>query len=459
MPFHTESPSRDKDMSLFGSLFSGVSGLTAQSKAMGMISDNVANVNTTAYKGAVAQFANLVTRQKGAVSYNPGGVRSQAFYTVGSQGLIQSSASPTDAAISGSGFFVVRTSPDRTGEQLYTRAGSFSPDFQGFLRTPSGQYLQGWVLDADETIVDVNTLETVNVRSINGLAAATTTVGIGANLNADEPAFAGVYAPGNMAAYVSSSGAAGVQPTFTRDVQVYDSLGRAHNITLGFLRTGGANSWALEVFADPAEVDGGAHANGLLASGALTFGGDGSLATADLTAVVGGNPPGQVEIRWAAADGADPSRIELDLGTIGETDGLSQFSSPTDVAFVTQNGAEVGELNGVSIDEAGFVIASFTNGEERRLYQLPIATFANPAALDPRSGNVFAQTDASGEFNLRTAGSGGAGVIAPSALEAANVDLAEEFTKMIVTQRAYSANAKVINTTDQMLEELIRITS
>jgi flagellar hook protein FlgE len=148
----------------------------------------------------------------------------------------------------------------------------------------------------------------------------------------------------------------------------------------------------------------------------------------------------------------------VDLGTVGETDGLSQFSSPTNVAFVRQNGAAVGELNGVRIDEQGYVIASFTNAEERRLYQLPVVTFANPAALDPRSGNVFAQTDASGEFNLRVAGRGGAGVLAPSSLEAANVDIAEEFTKMIVTQRAYSANAKVINTTDQMLDELIRIT-
>ena len=152
-------------------------------------------------------------------------------------------------------------------------------------------------------------------------------------------------------------------------------------------------------------------------------------------------------IEWAATGGASPSQIAFDFGQIGGTDGLSQFASPTSVAFVNQNGAEVGELNAISIDDQGFVIASFTNGEDRRLYRLPVATFANPAALDPRSGNVYAQTDASGEFNLRTAGSGGAGVVAPSALEAANVDLAEEFTKMIVTQRAYSANAKVINTT------------
>ena len=146
--------------------------------------------------------------------------------------------------------------------------------------------------------------------------------------------------------------------------------------------------------------------------------------------------------------------------TIGGVDGLSQFASPTNVAFVNQNGAEVGELNAVSIDDQGYVIASFTNGEERRLYQLPVATFANPAALDPRSGNVYASDRRLGRVQpARAPATGGAGVVAPSALEAANVDLAEEFTKMIVTQRAYSANAKIINTTDEMLDELIRMTS
>jgi flagellar hook protein FlgE len=395
-------------MSLFGSLFSGVSGLNAQSRAMGMISDNIANVNTTAYKGATAQFANMVTRSRGSSTYSPGGVRAQSYYTVANQGLIQSSTSPTDAAISGAGFFVVNTQPGGGGEQLYTRAGSFNPDFQGDLRTPSGHYLQGWVLDADEEIVDVNTLETVNVRSINGLAAATTTVDVGANLDADQAAFAGAYAAGDLTAFRASGGAVGVQPSFTReDVRVYDSLGRPHDLTLAFLRTGAANSWAVEVSAEPGDVDTGVHPNGLLATGTVTFAGNGSLQTADLTPVVSGTPGTPAEVRWAAAGGADPSLIAFDFGTLGGVDGLSQFSSPNSVAFVTQNGAEVGELNTVSIDDQGYVIASFTNGEDRRLYRLPVATFANPPALDPRSGNVFAQTDASGEFNLRVAGSGG----------------------------------------------------
>lgn len=430
-------------MSLFGSLYSGVSGLGAQSRAMSMISDNVANVNTTAYKGAVAQFSSMVTRKDSVASYSPGGVRSLGSLSIGNQGLIQNSNSPTDAAISGAGFFVVNTLADGTGEQVYTRAGSFSPDFLGNLRTPSGYHLQGWLLDADENVVDVNQVETVNVSIVNGLATATNNVQLGANLNADQAAFAGVYAAGDMAA-----GAADAQ--FSRNVQVYDSLGRPQSLTLAFLKTA-ANQWEVEVLAaDPTQVDAAIHPNGLLATGTVTFNGDGSLATNTLDGL-------PVAITWDAATGADASSLTFDLGTAGETNGLTQFASPTNVAFVLQNGAEVGELNGVRIDEEGFVIASFTNGEERRLYQLPVATFANPMGLDPRSGNAFSQTERSGEFNLRVAGRGGAGVLAPSALEAANVDLADEFTKMIVTQRAYSANSRVITTTNNMLEELIQI--
>jgi flagellar hook protein FlgE len=476
-------------MSLFGSLYSSVSALSAQSKSMSMISDNVANVNTTAYKGAEADFSSLVTRRPSSQSYSPGGVRAFTSYNVEQQGLIESSTSPTDVAISGNGFFVVNRSTGADGaqsEQLYTRDGSFSPDFRGNLRTSTGFYLQGWALDADENIVDVNQLETVNTRTIQGVAAATTQVAVGANLNADEPDTllraalpGGDYDPTlgaagstNMAVYLEDQLAAspsgiGKQPSFSRDVQVYDSLGRPQTITVAFARadpTGGAgeeNRWYVEVFADPAKLNGASHANGLIAHGTLDFNEDGSLADpAILTKVpaFGGTTGQEIEIDWIDSNGAANSRIQLGFGEADTTTGLTQFSSPSDVGFVTQNGAEVGELNGVRIDEEGFVMASFTNGEERKLYRLPVATFPNPSALDPRSGNVYSQTDVAGEYNLRYAGNGGAGNITPSSLEAANVDIADEFSKMIVTQRAYSASSKIISTADQLLEELLRIT-
>ena len=218
-------------MSLFGSLYSSVSALSAQSKSMSMISDNVANVNTTAYKGAEADFSSLVTRRPTSQSYSPGGVRAFTSYNVEQQGLIESSASPTDVAISGKGFFVVNRSNGADGtptEQLYTRDGSFSPDFKGDLKTSTGFFLQGWELDADEKSVDVNQLKTVNTNQIQGAAAATTKVAVGANLNAD----AGSPAPSARARRLRrrrhrpnmASGRG--EPHFERDIQIYDSLGR-----------------------------------------------------------------------------------------------------------------------------------------------------------------------------------------------------------------------------------------
>ncbi len=445
-------------MSLFGSLFSGVSGLAAQSRSMSAISDNVANVNTTAYKGEIAQFASLVTGMPGAAIEGTGGVQAFTGRTIASQGLIQSSASPTDAAIAGAGFFVVNASADATGEQLYTRAGSFSPDALGNLRTASGYYLQGWLLDASGNPVDPNSIETVNVRNVNGIAVATTEVRVGANLDADQAPPAAAYATGDLATYAQSGGASGMQPQFSRQIQVFDSLGRSHDLTLAFVRDPAANTWNAELYGDPGELEQPPYgSNGLIASGTIAFNGDGSLASASLTPVVAGTGAGEIGVQWAASGGATASSIALGLGTAGGTDGLSQFASASDVAYVTQNGAEVGQLGGVSIDDQGYVVGSFTNGAQRRLYRLPIAVFANPGGLDARSGNVFGQTEMSGAFNLKVPGSGGAGTVTPSALEAANVDLADEFTKMIVTQRAYSANAKVITTADDMLNELIQI--
>ena len=460
-------------MSLFGSLFSSVSGLTSQSRALSMISDNVANVNTTAYRSASAQFSNLVTRAAHTLTYSPGGVRAYTSYSMDKQGLIQSSSSPTDAAISGNGLFVVTDGVGGPSEQFYSRDGSFEPDFFGNLRTPSGFYLQGWVLDVDENIVDINALETVNIRQIQGVATATTSVEVGANLNVDDatPDLAANgalndYVLGNMAAW-SDNNANGTQPAFTRDVRVYDSLGRPKLVTVAFLRDSTvANRWHAEIYTAPGNVQDATatgHLNGLLAAGQIDFDPEGGLAAWSLQpyfngfqpAVTDPTPP-TVSIDWLDADGAATSDIAFSFGEVGTTAGLSQFASPNNIAYANQNGAEVGELSGVLIDEFGYVKASFTNGEERRLYRLPTATFPNPAALDPRSGNVYAATDLAGQYNLRFAGTGGAGTIVPASLESANGDIAEEFSKTIVTQRAYSASSKIITTADQMLEELIR---
>jgi len=452
-------------MSLFGSLFSGVSALSAQSQAMGIISDNISNVNTVGYKGATARFATLVTSPATETNYTPGGVQIRPFARIAEQGLLQSSASPTDLGISGDGFFVVNSDASSGNEPLYTRAGSFSRDNLGNLVNTTGFFLQGWPLDANGLLpgapgnttnttasADISSLQTVNVSSINGVAAATTTVEMGANLSAGQTAFGGTYDPTTSANNMASGN---VSAHFSRAVRVFDAQGTGHDFQIAFLKTA-TNTWQVEVYANPASdvtispplVD------GQVATGTLTFNGDGSLGT------VSAGLSGAIPVTWAT--GASASAISFDWGTAGAlgtglTDGISQFDGAYNVAFVNQNGSQVGELNGINITIEGFVVASFSNGETQRLYKLPISTFADVSLLEARSGNVFAQTEGSGQFNLREAGRGGAGLIAPSSLEAANVDIGKEFTDMIITQRAFSASSKVITTADDMLDELIRI--
>jgi flagellar hook protein FlgE len=447
-------------MSLFGSLFSGVSGLNAQSRSLAMISDNIANVSTNGYKRSVAQFGDLVTEAQSRTTYNSGGVQTRTVYTMEDQGLIQGSSSTTDVAITGGGFFAVNTSADGAGEQLYTRDGSFTKDVNGFLVTSFGAYLQGWKLDADGNPIDVNKLETVSVADTVGLAQATTNIKVAGNLNTDSP-LTTAPATGSLAAYAAgadeTSTPAPVKPTVNQNITIYDSLGRSQTLTLGFVKTG-TNSWYMEVYGDPGQLDATAHPNGLIASGEVSFNSDGTLAgIPSLTNAYSAATASGVAIKWTATNGAADSDIVLDFGTVGTSTGLTQLAQNSGFSTLTQNGSPTGQLNGLSIDGDGMVIASFTNGKTRALYQIPIATFANPSGLEPRSDNLYAASETSGNVYMRAVGEGGAGALSTSSVEASNVDIADEFSKMIVTQRAYSANTKIISTANEMLDDLLRL--
>lgn len=459
-------------MSLYGALLSGVSGLRAQSQSLGMISDNISNVNTIAYKRSAATFSTLVTGIANTGAYAPGGVRSQQRALIDQQGVLQTSSRPTDVAILGPGFFVVNTIGDGSGEQLYTRSGSFTEDNAGRLVNSSGYFLQGWALDQQGDIIDINTITTVSVSTLNGVAVDTTTVEMGANLKSDQTPSA--YTLANF--LVDPSGAvtaaedlvtsgSGVTPHFFRQIPVFDALGTKHNLTIAFEKLTTSNDWGFSIAAEtPSEVTVPAGVTGgLLAWGTISFNGDGSINSVnfrDHASPAADDSTQTIDITWT--NGAAASAITFNLGTqgaigTGRTDGITQFASPYSIAFVNQDGAEVGLRTGVSIDNDGFVIASFSNGATQKIYKLPVATFANPNKLEARNGNAYAETNASGEFNLREANTGGAGRVEPSALEGSNVDLSEEFTSMIVTQRAYSAAAKTITTADEMLDELLRI--
>ena len=251
-----------------------------------------------------------------------------------------------------------------------------------------------------------------------------------------------------------------ISPAFSRNIRIFDSLGVGHDLRVSFVKAGN-NEWLVEVFAADENEIVTSNPNGQLASGTILFNGDGSLRN------VSSGLSGDISVVWA--NDAQASTITLDLGTagspagttgaaaIGLTDGLSQFAGAYNVQFAEQNGAGSGLLSSIEINEEGFVIANFTNGESRRVFKVALASFPNVNGLSPRAGNAFAQSDASGEFSLNEVGDSGVGVISVEALEGANVELADELTKLIVAQRAFQANTKIITTADELLEELNRI--
>jgi flagellar hook protein FlgE len=422
-------------MSIFGAMFSGVSGLSAQAQFLGMISDNISNVNTVGYKGSTAQFSTLVTDAASPTTFTPGGVQSNTQQLIDKQGLLQSSTSKSDVSIVGHGFFVVNeaSTPGIGNEFLYTRAGSFNPDKDGFLRNVAGYYLMGWPTDANGVVTAANpsvlsSLQAVTVTGISGSAVQTTSLSAGLNLSA-----------------TATNG-----DTHLTTAQIYDSLGIEHTVTLTFTKTANPLEWTVDV-SDPTQVGGGVSGTTTFNGGApqtITFNGDGTLATPAVWPTIDISA-------WTT--GASNSSIALNLGTQNQADGLTQYSSAYATYFINQDGIRFGEFNEVSIDENGLVSALFDNGQTTPIFQIPVATFNNINGLEAVTGNVFRESDRSGTVLLNTAGSGSAGSISPSSLESSSVDIANEFTSMIVTQQAYSAAARIITTASQMLDEVLRI--
>jgi len=434
-------------LSLYSALYAGVSGLSAQSSAMATVADNITNVNTVGYKGVDAQFRTLVTDGRITSSYSAGGVATVPQAMVSRQGLIQASASTTDLAIDGGGFFVTRTATDGTGEVAFTRAGNFRPDEEGYMRNAAGQYLYGWRLDTAGNFTNTGSiaaLQPVRVSDLTGTAEPTTRVQVRANLQSSTTPHVGTYNAGDLA-----SGT--VTPDFTRSFEIFDSQGQSHQVTMGFLKTG-VNSWSTEIYANPTTditaSNGTAVTNGVLASGTMKFNSDGSLDRAGSTAALFNT----IQPTWSNNAASVP--INFAIGTDKGIDGITQFGSESAMISSNVDGGMLGNLSSVEVGKTGVVRAIFDDGTSRSVFQLPIATFQNPDGLTRISGNGFINSQASGGATLNKPGSLGAGAIQSSALEASTVDLASEFTNMIRFQRAYSASSKIITTVDQMLQEV-----
>lgn len=462
-------------MSINNAMAAGVSGLVANSNAMGAISNNIANVNTTGYKRNRTDFTRLVSAQGFSTRYNIGGVRADNRQLIRDQGDLNRTGAKTDLALQGLGFFVVKPSEadlDNPDKIAFTRVGSFSPNEDGDLVNQAGHYLQGWKVQPDGTFrtssSDLGLLETVNLNAISGAAVASTTAGINGNLRASQAvqAAAATYAAGAPANNMASGA---VKPDVNWSIQVYDSLGGLKTFNIGLLKSATANRWNVEIYAaDAADINSGTPlVNGQIATGTLAFTPNGALDTTATSASLLGpftigafraGPAPAGTISWGVNTGLAAQAFSLELGqTPSGQGGITQFDNPTSVKSTTSDGSLFGDVEGVDIDKEGFVSALFTNGVSRQIFKLPVATFLNPDGLIAEAGGAYQQSVDSGAFNLKEAGIGGAAFVVSSTLEASAVNLAQEFSNMIITQRAYSASSKIITTADEMMEELIRM--
>lgn len=436
-------------MSLYGALMTGVSGLSANSKALSISSSNIANVNTVGYKTGQAAFSTLLAAAAGSSDISSTGVVANQRQNISVQGLLSSTSSPTDLAISGNGFFVVAQNPTSAQTLNYTRAGDFVPDADGNLRNSAGYYLMGWPLDSNGNIPsDRNDLSAINVNNLAGKAEATTQITIQANLQASTTPVA-AYTPGDMTAGT-------VTPQFQRTINVYDSQGGTQPVQLSFVKTG-ANTWAYEATYQGDTTKIGGAANNPMATGTMVFNADGTLATADNTAVT---PTGSISltIPWVpGVAGLNPQPLTINMGTVDSSDGITQFEGTSALLSSSVDGALFGSLTGVHIDTDGYVTALFSNGLSQKVFKLPIATFANPDGLTAVSGNAYSVSSESGAPIMSEANTAAAGSIQSAALEGSTVDLATEFTNLITTQRAYSASARIITTASEMLDQLLQM--
>lgn len=417
-------------MSLTGALSSAISALSAQSQSLSMISDNIANSDTTGYKTTSAMFDALVTASSNTTSYASGGVTVAGRANITQQGLLAATSNATDVAIQGSGFFVV-TSATSGGVTSYTRNGAFTINNAGYLEN-NGSYLEGWRTDADGNVVgseSASNLSAINTQIASTSGSATTKTTIAANLPSD----------------------AATGDTYTSSMTVYDSLGAANTMQITWTKTG-SNAWSAS-FANPTSTSDTTTATGT-ASGtiAITFNSDGSLASTS-------PDPATVSITgWT--DGAADSTITMDLGTVGATDGLTQYASgettpAVNVTSIDSDGLSYGKLSSVSIGKNGVVDATYSNGETIAIYKIAVATFADPNGLSAASDGLYSATVTSGNASLQASGENGAGTIYGSELESSTTDTSSQFSSMISAQQAYSAASQVISTVNKMYDTLI----
>ncbi|MGG6892462.1 flagellar hook protein FlgE [Rhizobium sp. BR 315] len=436
-------------MSIFGSMKTAVSGMNAQANRLSVVSDNIANVNTTAYKAGSASFSSLILPSGGG-DYNSGSVETNVSYSVSKQGDTISTSSNSNLSIQGAGFFVVQGADGKT---VLTRAGDFAPDANGNLVNSAGYTLMGYSYASGAPAVVVNGFDGLIPINVNqsGLANSASTSGsFTGNLNSN----ATVVTAAATLPSANATSAPVTTNTQKSSVVGYDKLGNTVMYDIYYTKTAGptpadptttpatpatSGTWEVAVYrnADAATGTGSSfpYSSGPVATSSLTFDTNGNLAT-------GGT--------FTITDPKTAGSIAMDLTKM--TQKASDFSSKG-----STNGQAASPVTGVTIDKSGVVYANYKTGDPKPIYQIPLATVASPDKLTPLSGNVYQPSAESGVTVTSFANSNGLGYIQSNSLEASNVDLAGQLTDMIQAQKSYTANSKVFQSGSELLDVLVNL--
>lgn len=456
-------------MSVLASLYSGISGIVSNGSALSVSGDNIANMNTTAFKSSNALFESNLTQRIGDVQIGLGS-RLAATNTAFSVGSFANSTRNTDMAIEGDGFFAVQNA---SGERLYTRAGAFSFDNENRLVTTVGGFqLLGSRIDEDGNIV--GTPGTIDLNNIASDPVASERIRMNVNLDPTAELLGGAFTGTSFSSAEATS-------NFSVPSTLYDSRGTPREVITYFRRTD-ENAWQAYTLTDASNIDtltGGAVAGEtvILKSWEIDFDTDGQLntitaATTGLTqwnanpgspddaAVLAGELLNAAsDIAWVGATALDFDDFTLDIGQADGTGNATQFDlgSGSNASFVASDGRGVGELQSLDITETGRIRGIFSNGDSRDLYSIPVALFANNEGLARVGSNLYQETASSGGALLGEAGANGRGELRAFALEQSNVDLASEFVKIIQFQRGFQASARTITAAADILQELVNL--
>jgi flagellar hook protein FlgE len=413
-----------------GSFSIALSGLTADTDALDIVGNNLANLNTTGYKDATASFYDLLAQSAGGGAIQiGGGVSANIGQSQFTQGSIQLTGGAFDAAIQGNGFFVVQ---DSAGDTLYTRAGNFQLSANGTLETGTGQDVQGWTSSNGGAINTSGAVGNIVIPA-NALSTPVATQNFSVDMNLQSDATVGTSAA-----------------TFSAPIQVVDSLGATQTLTATFTETA-SNTWSYSVTIPGSALTAGGATPTQLATGNLTFDSSGNLKTPA--------PPGQVAVAITGlADGAADMNLNWNLynPTTGAST-ITQFDQPSAVSGTTQDGVASTEITQVSIADGGTIVAHFSDGSQAVVAQLALAGISNPQSLISTGQNNFELGADTAAPAVGTPGTGSRGTIQGGALESSNVDIATEFTNLIVYQRSYEANSRVISTLDQLTQDLLNL--